>query len=129
MKVGTDAHVTAPEHGMEDLEALKATAKRLADAATWFTTEEGVEEMLDKSYVAGSVHRSLIVDILHDGLDTGEADPVRTVARALMVLAGETGGDARLSKAALMLEPLVIATARTRAPTPDDATTDREEQE
>ena len=103
---------------MEDIDVLKATAARLAGTATWFTTDEGVEEMLNKSYVAGSLHRSLIVDILHDGIDTGEADPVRTVARALVVLAGETGGDRRLLQAADLLEPLVVMTARTSAPTP-----------
>lgn len=91
---------------MSDLESLQAAAARLVEAAAWFTTTEGTEEMLDKSYVKGSVHRSLIVDILHDGMETGEADPVRTIARALTILSGERGGDVRLIRAAARLESL-----------------------
>lgn len=92
---------------MQDLKELQTTAARLTEAAAWFTTSKGIDEMLDKSYVKGSVHRSLIVDILHDGVETGEADPVRTVARALTVLSGELGGDVRLIRAAARLESLV----------------------
>ena len=92
------------------LTALKVTARRLAKVASWFTTGEGVEEMLDKSYVAGSVHRALVVDVLHDGIETREADPIKTIARALTVLAGETGGDRRLLAAAQAIEPFVRTT-------------------
>jgi len=93
---------------MSDLEGLQAAARRLEKVATWFTTDEGTEEMMDKSYVAGSVHRSLIVDILHDGVESGEADPIRTLARALTILSGEMGGDMRLITAAEQLEALVV---------------------
>lgn len=92
----------------DHLDTLKAAAARISAISGWFASDEGVEEMLDKSYVPGSVHRSVIVDILHDGIETGQADPIRTVARALTVLAGETGGDRRLLEAARLLEPLIM---------------------
>jgi hypothetical protein len=56
-------------------DTLKAAAARISAISGSFTSDEGVEEMLDKSYVPGSVHRSVIVDILHDGIETGQADP------------------------------------------------------
>lgn len=98
------------------LPELRAAARRLAKTSSWFTTPEGIEEMLDKSYVVGSVHRSLIVDVLHDGIETGEADPLRTLARALTVLAGETGGDRRLLAAAQAMEPFVEASDQDTIP-------------
>jgi len=110
----------AEHHDPDDhphLPELRAAARRLSRTASWFTTPEGIEEMLDKSYVAGSVHRSLIVDVLHDGIETGEADPLRTLARALTVLGGEIGGNRRLLAAAQAMEPFVETSDRDTIPT------------
>jgi len=106
--------------------SLRTTAERLAKSARWFTSDEGLGEMMDKSYVAGSVHRALMTDILHDGIDSGEADPVRTVARALTVLAGERGSDRRLLDASQAIEPFIAGAGGTKTTTSadgDDKTT------
>lgn len=95
------------DRGTTTAASLRTTAERLAKSARWFTSDEGLDEMMDKSYVAGSVHRALITDVLHDGIDSGEADPVKTVARALTVLAGERGSDRRLLNASQAIEPFI----------------------
>ena len=76
---------------------LRTETERLLDLLGGFRDQNTQDVMLSKGFTEGSLHRSMIVDLLHDYISQG-GDAIDLLRRTLLVFAGELGTDHPASK-------------------------------